>query len=263
MPYQLPCAYLRVYRPFDQLPPSDRRRVEHPGVERSVHSVARQALGLVAPAEAQEVYERVVDGRRFVCLGHTRLRALLGLAAFERSLPQGVIRCFFSQTELDTARRELAAIESETPEPRPSIVQSAWHVPLRWFVCFDDAERRLEHDGDATRIRYETTVGDALARVEAAFSTLKEGVVNHPVIAGMIYELREWLQSFELESLLELDYASVATLFDPDDLADDRSASDVWAAIHALASGDGMSAGLHYRRANERWHRSRSKATSN
>lgn len=263
MPYQLPCAYLRAYRPLDQLTPSERRRFAHPSIGRDTDAFARQGLGLVAADEAQEVYEQVVDGRRFVCFGHTRLRALLGLAAFERSLPQGVIGCFFSDSELSSARRELAALESEAPQLRPSLLQSAWHVPLRWFVCFDDADRRLEHDGEDTHLRYVSTVGDALARVDDALATLREGMVNHPVVVGMVYELREWLRSFELESPLELDYASVARLFEPDELADDRSAADVWAAIRALASGDGLAAALHYRRANERWGPSRSKASWN
>jgi hypothetical protein len=63
--------------------------------------------------------------------------------------------------------------------------------------------------------------------------------------------------------VLELDYASVATLFDPDDLADDHSAADVWNAIAALGEGDGMKAGLYYRQVNERWTRSRVRESLN
>jgi hypothetical protein len=73
----------------------------------------------------------------------------------------------------------------------------------------------------------------------------------------MLFELKEWLARFGDDSILELDYASVATLFDVEELADDHSAADVWRAIRASADGDGMSAGLYYRRANERWTRAR------
>src|SRR5439155_4339334 len=100
--------------------------------------------------------------------------------------------------------------------------------------------------------RYETELSVAKQRVVSALDSLTGGIV-HPVIVGMIYELKEWLSSFDNGSVLELDYATVATLFDPEELADDHSANDVWSAITALAQGDGMKAGLFYQRVNERW----------
>ena len=42
-------------------------------------------------------------------------------------------------------------------------------------------------------------------------------------------------------------------LFEPDDLADDHSAADVWSAIAAFGEGDGMKAGQYYRRVSSRW----------
>lgn len=197
-----------------------------------------------------------------MCLGHNRLRTLLGLIAFERSLPDSVVPLFFSEQEVATARDELETLQRSHPGVRPSVVQSVWHVPLRWFVCFEDAERRIEHEGDLPIIRYETRVGTASARVGEALETLTGGIV-HPVIVGMIYELKEWLATFDADSLLELDYASVAAMFEEDELADDHSSADVWAAIRALGEGDGMKAGLFYQRANERWMRARQRETLN
>lgn len=204
----------------------------------------------------------LVDGVPFYCPTHPRLRWLLGLASFERSMPNVALGLFFTRQEIDAARRELEAIEREHPDIRPPIVQSVWHVPPRWFVCFNDDERRFEQAGDHPTIRYETRVGKARARVAKALDTLTGGIV-HPVIVGMIYELKEWLGSFPDEAVLELDYASVATMFDADDLADDRSAADVWSSIAAIGDGDGMKAGLYYRRVNERWTRSRSRESLN
>jgi hypothetical protein len=209
-----------------------------------------------------ELYEKTIDGRTYVCLGHNRLRTLLGLIAFERSIPDAVVPLFFSEQELAGARAELESLQSEYPEVRPSVVQSVWHVPLRWFVCFDDSERRIEQAGDQPTIRYETRAEEARRRVGDALQTLTGGIV-HPVIVGMIYELKEWLATFDASSLLELDYASVATLFDPDEIADDHSAADVWSAIRALGEGDGMKAGLFYQRANERWTRVRQRESLN
>ena len=263
MAAQLCCSYLRVYRPIEALSEPERAFVEH--VRAKPHELGRSgrhSLGLLAPQECQELYERNVDGQSFVCLGHNKLRTLLGIIAFERSLPDSVVPHFFSEREVAKARTELETLQRAHPDIRPSVVQSVWHVPLRWFVCFDDVERRIEQAGDLPTIRYESRVHTARRRVGDALQTLTGGIV-HPVIVGMIYELKEWLVTFDPASVLELDYASVAAMFEPDQIADDHSSSDVWNAIRALGEGDGMKAGLFYQRANERWTRARQRESLN
>jgi hypothetical protein len=250
MSARLCCSYLRVYQPIDALSESEQALV------RSVRAGATVAggseLGLLAADECLELYTKRVDGQTLVCPSHTHLRNLLGLVAFERTLPDHVAELFFAKSEVSRARAELETIRQAQPGIRPSVVQAVWHVPVRWFVCFDDSERRIEDRGDHLAIRYETMISTARERVASALDSLSGGIV-HPVIVGMVYELKEWLATFHPDSLLELDYATVATLFDPDELADDHSSSDVWTAIEALADGDGMKAGLFYRRVNERW----------
>lgn len=260
---RLCCSYLRVYRPLETLTDPERLLVDRARSTPIRHRTpGRHSLGLLAPQECQDLYEKVADGRTFVCLGHNRLRTLLGLISFERSLPDAVVPLFFSQQEVSTARAELETIQRSQPDIRPSVVQSVWHVPLRWFVCFEDAERRIEQAGDHPTIRYETRVSTARQRVADALETLTGGIV-HPVIVGMLYELKEWLATFDSSSLLELDYASVASMFEPDEVADDHSSADVWNAIRALGESDGMKAGLFYQRANERWTRARQRETFN
>ncbi len=257
------CSYLRVYRPLESLPEAERAIVERARVEPDPpRGGSAHSLGLLAPQECRELYEKTVDGRTFVCLGHNKLRRLLGLVAFERTIPDSVVPFFFSDRELAKARAELENLQRVHPDIRPSVVQSVWHVPLRWFACFDDSERRIEQAGELPTIRYETRVSAARRRVGEALQTLTGGIV-HPVIVGMIYELKEWLATFDSSSLLELDYASVAAMFEPDEIADDHSAADVWSAIAALGEGDGMKAGLFYQRANERWARPRQREALN
>lgn len=263
MSARLCCSYLRVYRPLEALTEPELALVERARTTSLRQQAAgRHSLGLLAPQECRELYEKVVDDRTFVCLGHNRLRRLLGLISFERSLPDAVVPLFFTKQEVSSARAELETIQQAQPDIRPSVVQSVWHVPLRWFVCFEDAERRIEQAGEYPTIRYESTVATARRRVAEALETLTGGIV-HPVIVGMIYELKEWLATFDPASLLELDYASVASMFDPDEIADDHSSADVWSAIGALGEGDGMKAGLYYQRANERWSRARQRETLN
>lgn len=247
----LSCAYLRVYQTLHAFSPAERERIR--SLLSDGGSVAHpHALGLIAPAERREVFTLESAGTPYYCPAETRLRSLLGMLAFQRALPEGVAQVFFSPEEMDDARRELEQLQSDGPELRPYLLQSAWHVPLRWFVVFDDTERLIEDGDEGLRLRYQTTMPKALERVAAALKVLKGGVV-HPVVVGMIYELHEWLRSFDEQSLVELDYASVSKLFEPDELADDHSAADVGQAIEALAEGDGMRAALFYQRVNERW----------
>jgi len=250
MSARLCCSYLRVYQPLHALSEAEQTLVRDCGD--GLSPTPRNALGLIAADECREVYTKIVEDQTLVCPAHTRLRDLLGLVAFERTIPDSVAEMFFAKREVSRARAELESIRRTQPGIRPSVVQAVWHVPVRWFVCFDDAERRIEDRGDHLTIRYETMIRVARDRVTSALDALSGGIV-HPVIVGMVYELKEWLATFDPDSLLELDYATVATLFDPDELADDHSSSDVWTAIEALGDGDGMKAGLFYRRVNERW----------
>ena len=253
MSARLCCAYLRVYQPASALSEAEHVEVRRANVATGPSNGS--AFGLLAPEECSEVYEKDVDGEAFFCPTHARLRWLLALIAFEQSIPDAV-PIFFSRKEVADARRELETIECEHPGIRPPIVQSLWHVPPQWFVCFDDAERRVEHVAEHPTIRYETRIESARQRVDHALDTVTGGIV-HPVIVGVIYELKEWLKGFDDRSVLELDYASVASLFAPDDIADDHSAADVWQAIAALGEGDGKTAGLYYRKVHERWAQAR------
>lgn len=241
------CSYLRIYKPASGL--SDRERITLvDAIDAEPHSSAH---GLLAADECAEVYHREIDGDSFFCVTRARQRWLLALLSFERATPDAV-PLFFSREEIAEARRELDEIEQVSPGVRPPIVQAVWHVPPQWFVCFDDAERRIEHDGEHPTIRYSSTVAEARMRVQRALDTISGGIV-HPVIVGVIYELKEWLAAFADDALIELDYASVATLFEPDDLADDHSAADVWSAISSLGAGDGAKASHYYRKVSARW----------
>lgn len=260
MTAQICCAYLRVYRPLEAFAPAERERIEMGA--RETAGRAANPLRLIAPEESRDAYTIVSDGRTYACPARTRLRTILGMLDVERTLPDGVGALFFSARELADARRELERIRSLEPDVRPCLVQSAWHVPVRWFVCFDDAERRIVQDGDHPRLSYRTTIGQAKGRVAEALDIVKGGII-HPVMVGMIFDLGEWLATFEDEAIFELDYASVASLFEPEDLADDHSVADVWGAIRALGAGDGMRAALSYRKVTERWASARERQSLN
>ena len=267
MPTTLCCAYLRAYQPLDAFDTGERVAIEaalHRPQPKAVtvgHG-SGPGLSLIAPEERREVFTREIGGETFACLAQTRLRTLLGILALDRQMPGGAAGLFVSPDEVDRARAELAALQVSNPTVRSYLVQSPWHVPLRWFVAFDDSERKIEVSGDHPRVRYETPVTRATARVASALDVLRSGIV-HPGISGMVFELGEWLRAFDPRAVIELDYASVSRLFSGDELADDHSAADIAEAIRALSEGDGLRAALYYQRAGERWQSARGRGALN
>lgn len=259
------CAYLRVYQPLDAFDQQEleriRRSTSHPAAQ-GARAPVRHALGLISPAERHEVFVRESEGLGYLCPAQNRLRALLGIVEFNRGLSPEIADAFFSADEVEDARRELESIQARVPPPKAYLIQSPWHVPLRWFIAFDPADRRIEHDADHLRIRYVARVADAHQRVTRALTVLKHAVLP-PGVAGMIFELGEWLATFDGRGFVELDYASVSQLFTDDELADDHTAADLAEAVQALSHGDTVAATEHYTRAGLRWVAARERGSQN
>jgi hypothetical protein len=140
----------------------------------------------------------------------------------------------------------------EHPEVRSHILHANWHVPLRWFAAFDDAERILTEDKEGLRVRYETTLSEGRARLERARAVLEGSLIDESVTEA-VRELLEWLGAFPEEGLLELDYGSVAGTFSHEELLEDRSAAQVETCIEALAGGDVVRAGRTFSELTDRW----------
>jgi hypothetical protein len=72
-------------------------------------------------------------------------------------------------------------------------------------------------------------------------------------IAAEVRELREWLDGFPADAMVELDYGSVAAAFSEPALIMDSSVAEVWRALDALAGGDWSTAGEAYASLVTRW----------
>ena len=197
-----------------------------------------------------------------ICPWRTNLRMLAGLLAFRNSMPDEIADAFVPESQARHAAHELASLGEEHPEVRSHILHANWHVPLRWFSAFDDAERILTEDKDGLRIRYETPLTNAIARLGRAVSILENTWIDDGVVSA-VRELHEWLSDFEQDGLLELDYSSVAGMFSDDELVEDRSAGEVSACLDALESEDVVRAGRIFGTLTDRWTEARAKEVVN
>ena len=251
-------AYLRIYQPLEAFSEDERKHLataEDPApVEASASRrwLIHSSLPEQAFAATEGAFVREVDSVTLICPWRTRLRMLAGMLAFRSSVPDEVADVFVPEDQARLAADELAALGSDRPEVRSHILHANWHVPLRWFALFNDDERILTEDKDGLRIRYETTIETARQRLAESLEVLEKSWIDDSVV-GAVRELIEWLQGFTYDGLVELDYGSVAGMFDDEDLLEDRSAGEVRACIDALASGDLTTAGRLFSDLTERW----------
>jgi hypothetical protein len=248
---------MRVYLPATRFSEEDRARwLAAPSEDDGLDSrtLARWLVRAALPVEvtADSAMVRSFDGETMFCPSRTRLRVLAGLLAFRSSIPEEVADAFVPEPEARRAAAELAEIGESKPDVRSHVIQTNWHVPLRWFAAFDDGEKILTEDRHGLRIRYETSLSEARLRLKSALSILEEAWIDEAV-AGAVRELCAWLDDFEGDGMLELDYGSVARAFSDEQLLADRSAQDVWTCLDALASGDSERAGDIFGELSERW----------
>ncbi len=252
-------SYLRVYLPLSAFSSEDRERwqaatpAEEP-TDNALRGWLRSA-SLAASKEStvgEGCLVKKVGEETLACPYRTRLRMLAGLLAFRSSVPEEVAEAFVPQVEAERAARELAALGENQPSIRSHILHANWHVPLRWFACFDAEDRILIEDSGGLRLRYEAPLEAAQQRLGRA----EEILDNAPIDQGVgeaVKELSAWLGEFPPQGLLELDYAGVASCIDDEELVEDHSAAEVWVCLSALAEGDFGRAAEVFEELSERW----------
>jgi hypothetical protein len=233
-------------------------------VGREEERALARALGLSVPSEREHALVQRVGQTVYVCPLRTELRTLQSLLAFHGSLPMEVADAFVSSGEVARAASTLERLQRERPASRNHIRLAVWYVPLPWFALFDAAERKLAAPG-ADRpalLTYQTTMVKAQARVSRALRVLQEVMEDGEVVAA-VEELRDWLYGFDADSLVQLDYGGLARVLPYAELAEDRSAAEVWEALEALEEGDLERSSAHYGALTERWAALRGRESSN
>lgn len=208
--------------------------------------------GLLSESLRDDALLAVWSGRRWVCPRTPRLRMLEGVLAFHNGYAEIGGALVVPETIARRAARELERIYSHRPATRSHILTSPWHVPLRWFVAFDPSEREVQEVGAGHTIRYRTIRREASARLDKAIAVLDDVGMDGNVL-DEVRELGSWLLAFPEDSMVELDYDTVAGLFSSEELVLDDSAAEVWASIQALREGNWEEAGEHYTVVAGRW----------
>ncbi|MEV8565575.1 hypothetical protein AB0436_08325 [Streptomyces sp. NPDC051322] len=268
-------SYLRVYEPLAAFPEAERehwaryaRRVDLPTAQdelrRSLADLLPMPPVAVPVHESAEAFVAELDGVVCVCPWRTRLRGWQALEELSGQYPAAVLDVVLPPVVRRQAAADYERWRERNPDARPWIRTTVWHVPVRWFTLFDDAEREYAKaaDGAPPVLRYRTPMVEARRRLARSLKTLREHFDEGPLIDGLV-DVGKWLEEFHPRSLVELDYGGLVHALPEAQLADDRSAADVAAAVAALRAGDDDAADAAYERLSDRWRAVRERQIAN
>ncbi len=242
-------AQLRVYVPVED---AEDEWLDLPeAVDDPAPAWREHPFGLTTEPLRNDVVTAVHEGTRFLCPRQPRLRMLEGVLAFHNAFGELGADLIVPESVARRAADELEAMRERSQSARSHILTSQWHVPLRWFLLFDPTERVLSVDERGLHLRYRTLRRDATKRLRRAIRALRS--VGMEATTDDMEALLDWLLAFPPNRLVEVDYAGVVELFDPDDLADDHSCEHLWASIEALEVGDFGGARRWYEETAGRW----------
>jgi len=166
------------------------------------------------------------------------------------------------EAEARRAARELARIRRRNPGAVPTMLQSSWHIPVRWFVLVDDLERRVVERPDGRNgLVYWTALPEAKQRAERALEILRDNELE--LVADLVEDMVAWLMVFDPRSAVELDYGDISALLPLSELEDDHSARELQGALDALAEGDVDRAGDLYQLVASRWAEAKTRESLN
>lgn len=226
-------SYLRVYRPAE--------KVRLP-VGVGVGGVPRLgAATITTESQAADAWEVVWKGRIWRCPRAPRRRMLESLVAYHQATNRfgvGII----DGSIAEAARRELRHIRAGVAEPA-SVMVSAWHPPLRWFIAFRPAQL-------VEPMLLRSDLNDAVGRVSGTIADMRRQGLPGAWVEDLS-GLGTWLEAFGGEGMVELDYRQVGWRLGPDMI--DDTVADIDASLAALAEGDLETATHCYSAALWRW----------
>ncbi|MDK1473028.1 hypothetical protein QNO07_06260 [Streptomyces sp. 549] len=269
-------AYLRVYEPLAAFPEPERshwvgyaRRADLPDAQDELRRSLAALLAVpplpVPVRESADAFVSEVDGVLCVCPWRTRLRGWLALAEAGEELPPPVRDAALPPVVRREALADFDEWRSRAPhhaDARPWIRSALWHVPVRWFLMFDDAEREYGKARDGLALRYRTPMVQARRRLARALKLFRAELGEGALVDGLI-DVGRWLEDFHPRSMVELDYGGLVYTIPEEQLAADRSAADAAAGVAALRDGDADRADELFDVLTERWRAVRERLYAN
>jgi len=197
------------------------------------------------------------EGNRYIAPWSTTARCRFAFEQFKFSLPRPVVEYFISETFEKDIKESLSIAEDKISH----ILTSTWIIPPRWFALFSPEERLRGVEAGACFTVIRTSIRNAKRRCNFTHQTVL-GAFGPGAVEAEISELLAWLEIFDENSVVELDYGGLANYLNKCliengevGLEADTSIEDVNSSLTGLASGNGALAGKGYEKLVLRWRR--------
>lgn len=254
-------SYLRVYQPLPAFTGELAALVrtglargpvaaEQAGHREREACLRAQITGQLLPPKVSDVLVLGEGDAVRVCPLDTRVRAAAAVLEFLRSESPVLRRAALPAAER-VVRRTAEQVLSEFSAGAAHVVSASWTVPLPWFALVDPAARQVTLDGPR-RVWWRIPMAQARERSRRAEQVLRNSLGDTGP-AQVLAETSRWLQLFDDDSVVELDYGGLVDLLDDTAVREDTSAADVHTALQALSEGDLGLARECYVRVREFW----------
>jgi hypothetical protein len=224
-----------------------------PGESASGGPAPRTAFDVLV-LDSKNVPGADADGGPLVCPLDVRSRSAAALVGF-LTTAHPALRDAAITASLESVRARAAAVLSEQTSGAVHAVSTTWTVPLPWFVMFDPAHRRLvlaDRVAPERECSWRATMADARERVARAYE-LTANTFGEQGPAKVLEDTAGWLEHFDENSAVELDYGGLVQLLTDEDLTEDSSCEDVNAIVTALEAGDAEEVAERFERLRDFW----------
>ena len=254
-------ASLRVYEPITSFNPDDQARwnqitVTSPtGWDEQKKALRRTIVSEPCALRPDGAHVLEHEGKRYIAPWSTAARCWTALGDFKSSLPVTLSKFFLPQKIEDKINSNSEIVEDKVSH----IITATWSIPPRWFALFEPSDRLRGRNEDGAYTILRTSISNAKQRCLFAHQAVVNAFGNGP-IEQEIADLLQWLQIFNVQSIVECDYGGLAVYLEKSivengehGLNADTSVEDVSKSLAGLAAGDGALAGQGYERLVTRW----------
>lgn len=254
-------ASLRVYEPIGSFNSNIQSRwafdmsIDSSVIDEQLSSLKRIITNQAPKITTDGAHVLIHEGSRYIAPWSTSTRCWSALENFKLTLPISISNYFIPEHVEEEIKSTALIIEDKISH----ILTSTWSIPPRWFALFSPEERfrgaKDEYYFTVARTRIEHAKSRCDFTHQAVLSAFGTGAVE-----AEITELLAWLELFNANSIVELDYGGLATYLNycliqsgEIGLEADSSIEDVNSSIAGLASGDGALAEKGYEKLVTRW----------
>jgi hypothetical protein len=268
---------LRVYEPLDAFPEEQRAAIQAAGARSASRAAVENAellasLGRItrsggdpfptgrtdlvrvttapaAPAAGTSDDDADADPVLLYCPSQLVLRAGLAANALMEGIHGPLAELLIPEEQRDKHQERIDQVKARDGSIRVHTRASTWGIPFSWFSLFMEADHKdvVEAAGRILTVRVWAPITEALERARYAVANLALAAPDLDMLDDLA-QLTEWLETFHVESMVELDYGAVA-----DKVYPDESPMDIRLGIECLAEGDMTGAAAAYRRLASRW----------